>query len=110
MLIGGELGAGHPVTELGAVNGPPIKVCVNTTEKEHLLKHIFPAPSDSVITRQERKVKASVDENICVLSYNHLFSVFVISQGRVSGEGARGRGAWPAVGERARPDTRDIGV
>ena len=50
-------------------------------------------------------------KNICVLSYyNHLFSVFVISQGRVSGEGARGRGAWPAVGERARSDTRDIRV
>ena len=47
--------------------GHPSKVCVNTTEKGHLLKHIFlPAPSDSVITSQERKVKASVDEKMQV--------------------------------------------
>ena len=60
---------------------------------------------------KREKLRQVLMKNICVLSYyNHLFSVFVISQGRVSGEGARGRGAWPAVGERARPDTRDIRV
>ena len=98
LLIGGELGAGHPVTELGAVNGPPIKVCVNTTEKGHLLKHIFlPAPSDSVITRQERKVKASVDEKMQVfcltttIYFQFLLSARAEWAGRGLEAGGRGR-------------------
>ena len=78
--------------------GHPSKVCVNTTEKGHLLKHIFlPAPSDSVITRQERKVKASVDEKMQVfcltttIYFQFLLSARAEWAGRGLEAGGRGR-------------------
>ena len=78
--------------------GHPSKVCVNTTEKGHLLKHIFlPAPSDSVITRQERKVKASVDEKMQVfcltttIYFQFLLSARTEWAGRGLEAGGRGR-------------------